>query len=451
MSTRKTRNRTPLTDREAATDARGAPPPCHGPRLAGAHDDIAVRPHGRVARLLSGARRAAGRALMALVVPAFMAPPAVAEPRELVVTFGGDVNFARSRTPPRPDTVSKFGTYSLAHTTAFIGDHLDGDVNFVNVESVVAPRDGTPLAKRFVFRSHPDNVRHLMDLGVNAFGLANNHAFDHGWPGLAGTRTFFETAARHRNILHHGIGRGAAAFAPRIGTFNGIRVALAAIGIGNTAFAARPDSERAGMTTLFKPGHYDRVLAGLAAAEAEVKILSIHYGAENRIRLDPGQRRLFRRAVEEAGVNLVLGHHPHVPRAVETGRDHAIFYSLGNFIFLGGAERDHLPVGHDYGMFGKAYFTLDASGARLTAIEIRPLRNVELSPEPMSAARARATLAHLSGLSRRAAGAGGLQIGPVSPSARRGAACFKGPKGRRARALCCRLAHRMECDLPDLM
>ena len=381
----------------------------------------------------------------------FMSPPASAQTRELVVTFGGDVNFARSRMTPQPDTVSKFVTYPLDYTTRNIEGIFDGHLNFINVETVVGTRDGSPLGKSFVFRTHPDQIRHMMGLGVNAFSLANNHSYDHGWSGLSSTLEFFRNEARGRDILFAGVETGAVAFAPQIKIFNNVSVAFAAIGIGSNVFAAGDSIERPGMATLFAPGHYDQVLAAMAAAQADIKILSIHYGTENQITLNAGQQAMFSRAVTEAGVNLVLGHHPHVPRAVEVGADHAIFYSLGNFLFLGGADRDNLPVGQDYGMFGKAYFTIDQTDTRLSAIEVLPLRNVEISPEPMTTNRASATLAHLSRLSRRSVGAPGLQISLIADGEFRGATCFGGKYGPLASSLCCQIEHRLECDLPDLM
>lgn len=379
------------------------------------------------------------------------AAPLAASPRELVITFGGDVNFARSRVPPLADKVRKFGVYSLPDVTRNIAREFDGDLNFINVETVVAERDGTPLSKTFVFRSHPKQMRHLLDLGVNTFALANNHAYDHGWPGMRDTLAFFESEALGRPLLFAGIGSGSTSFDPQVKVFDGFRVAFSAIGIGSSFFAADSTKTQPGMVTLFQPGHYDRVLERLAAAKADLKILSIHYGTENVTHLNAGQRAMFRRAVDEAGVHLVLGHHPHVPRAVEVGPDHAIFYSLGNFLFIGGADRDHLSVGNDYGLFGKAYFNFDHTGPRLSAVEVLPLRNVDLAPEHLSPARTRQTLAHLSRLSRRSAGESGIQIEPISDTATRGAVCYGGPYGARTLDLCCRIEKRAQCDLPDLM
>lgn len=382
-----------------------------------------------------------------LILWAILAGPLAAQ--ELVITFGGDVNFAQSRATPQATTVRKYAVYPLEFTTAAIAHEWTGDINFVNVETVVSERNGTMQGKTFVFRSHPDSFRHLMDLGVNAFALANNHAYDHGWPGMADTLAFFEGEDDPETpLLFAGVGLGADATAPRIATFNGVRVAMSAIGIGPAGFAAT--ETRVGMSVLSAPGHTAAVLQGLRDAEADFRILSVHMGTENQMQLDYGQQDLFRRAVEEAGVNLVLGHHPHIARAVEAEPEEgrAIFYSLGNFLFVGGAVRDGLPVGQDYGLMGKAYFDITPDGVRLTALEALPLQRVHLAPEPFSTARAEATLRHLSRLSEQSSGDRGVTFDPLGA---RGLACFGGPYGARAQQMCCRMSPTLQCDFPDLM
>jgi len=369
---------------------------------------------------------------------------------ELVITFGGDVNFAPSRTTPDPDRVFKFGPTPLADTTAFLQGEWDGDINFINVETVVSDQDGDEQPKTFVFRSLPAQFAHLIDLGVNAFSLANNHAYDHGWPGMAATYDFFRGKDDPaRPLLYAGVGPVGAATAPHIATFNGIRVAMAAIGIGPAGFA--PQGDRIGMALIDAPGALDAVIAGLAAADADFRILSVHGGIENAITVEPRMRAIVDRALAEGQVNLYLGHHPHVARGVEAGPDWAVFHSLGNLLFLGGAVRDGLPVGHDYGLFGKAYFDVSDQGVRLQAIEVIPLLNVHLAPEPMRFERLQATLAHLSALSVRTGGDAGVSFGVLGPGSDRGAVCFGGPYDLRARVLCCALSRSLQCDMPSLM
>ncbi|MCL4186619.1 MAG: CapA family protein [Rhodobacteraceae bacterium] len=394
-------------------------------------------------------------AVLAAAAPATAPAPARAAGAEFVVTFGGDVNFARSREAPSADVVRKGTTLPLADATRLLAKEWAGaDLNFVNVETVVSVRDGAPSGtKAFVFRSHPEQFRHLLALGANAFSLANNHGHDHGWQGLADTLSFFEGEDRpDRPILHAGIGGGAAAYKPRLARIAGVRVALAALTFGAPLFA--PAGDRPGMGYLGLPAHLAGALEGLAAAPADLRILSLHAGTENLLGLDAGQRALFRRAVEEAGVNLVLGHHPHVVRAVEVepARDAAIFHSLGNLLFVGGADKDGAGLGADYGLLGKAYFLRAGGRMRLVALEALPLKGVHLQPRTLPAERTSATLAFLNRLSAGAAGAAAAAFTPAPGAPERGIACFGGPYGPRARALCCRIArHNPHCDFPDLM
>jgi len=373
--------------------------------------------------------------------------------QELVITFGGDVNFARSRQTPQAERVNKFGYHSLASLTENLAPEWDGDINFVNAETVVAERDGAPQSgKAFVFRSHPNAFRHLMDLGVNAFALANNHAFDHGWPGLAATLNFFQSAdSKRRPLLFAGIGLPDQAFKPKIITVKGLRIAMSAVSFGSGSFSPRNNS--AGMAYLFHSDHYERVLDELKAAQADLKLLSVHYGTENYTGLNSGQAALYRRAVNEAGVHLVIGHHPHVVRGVEVMRDKdaAIFYSLGNLLFIGGAAKDSSGLGSDYGLLGKAYFSFHNGRAHLKALEAVPFKGVHLKPVPPSPARARATIANLNALSKRSVGASAAAFSIPTPEAPRGLACYGGPYGPRAKLRCCLQERSLHCELPELM
>jgi len=380
--------------------------------------------------------------------------PMPAQAQEIVVTFGGDVNFARSRQAPLPGYIRKFGTFPLAATTETLApEWTGGDVNFVNVETVVAARDGAPqYGKAFVFRSHPDQFRHLMKLGVNAFALANNHAHDHGRPGMRATLDFFAAEDRpQRPLLYAGTGAAEAAFQPKVIEVKGIRIAMSAVSFGSGSFA--PTDTQIGMAYLFTPGHYDKVLAGLRDVKADIKLLSVHYGTENYVGLNGGQAALYRRAVDEAGVHLVIGHHPHVVRGVEVlkAKNAAIFYSLGNLLFVGGAAKDSARLGHDYGLLGKAYFRMTPKGPTLTALEAVPLKGVHMIPRPPAPARAAALVRHLNGLSRQSVGARAASFRTIRPDAPRGLACYGGPYGPRAKDICCTLERSVHCDLPDLM
>ncbi len=381
--------------------------------------------------------------------------PLAAGAQEIVVSFGGDVNFARSRTAPSPDTIHKFGALPIESATAALAPFWDADLNFINVETVVSERDGPDPGKTFVFRSHPESFRHLMDLGVNGFGLANNHAYDHGFQGMEDTLAFFtaEAAARGTPMVFAGIGAGEAAFQPSIVTIRGVRIAFAAASFGSGSYG--PEYGPVGLAYLTVPAHYAAVLKGLREADADLRILALHYGTENMIALDPGEQALFHRALDEAGVNLVIGHHPHVVRAVEAdpARGQAIFYSMGNLLFIGGAEKDSAPLGLDYGLLGRAYFQKGPGGWRITALEAVPFRSVHIAPVLPDPARTARTIEHLNRLSASSLGAAAAVFGPPTGVGEAGAACYAPPWGPRARALCCARSAAADpaCDLPDPM
>lgn len=402
---------------------------------------------------MSGAR---GIVLALLLGLALAADAARAQ--ELVVSFGGDVNFARSRQSPLPDQIHKFGALPIETATAALSRYWTSDLNLVNVETVVSERDSAgPPGKAFVFRSHPESFRHLMDLGVNGFSLANNHAFDHGWRGLQDTLAFFEAERRERPepILFSGIGHGRAAFRPAVESFNGVRVAFASASFGSGAF--RPLGDNIGMNYMTVPRDFTAVLRGLKEVRADIRILSLHYGTENMIRLNPEQQAMFRRGIEEAGVNLVIGHHPHVVRAVEAAPDkgQAIFYSMGNLLFIGGAEKDSAPLGQDYGLLGRAYFQRNGDGTwQIAALEAAPMRSVHLAPVPVRGDRLRQTIDHLNLLSAQSVGEAAVTFtASLLADQPTGLACFGDRWGPRATALCCaRLAGpKPQCDLPDPM
>ncbi len=68
-----------------------------------------------------------------------------------------------------------------------------------------------------------------------------------------------------------------------------------------------------------------------ARRHADLVCVSIHWG-EEFIVIPSEEEKDLARAMLEAGAAVVVGHHPHVLREIETCREGVIAYSLGNFI-----------------------------------------------------------------------------------------------------------------------
>ena len=63
-------------------------------------------------------------------------------------------------------------------------------------------------------------------------------------------------------------------------------------------------------------------------------IISFHWGIEKDYKQSTIQTKLAHYAIDN-GVDLVLGHHPHVLQGIEVYNDKYIVYSLANFSFGG--------------------------------------------------------------------------------------------------------------------
>jgi hypothetical protein len=215
------------------------------------------------------------------------------------------------------------------------------DLTLGNLEGVLL--EGGTCAKKtkkgkvYAFRMPPSFAGHLSDAGFDFMNLANNHVNDFGVQGITSTI---------RALIDYGIESGGVH--GKVGEFeiNGIRIAI-------TSFATSPG------TDLIFDITYAQKRVSYLAKENDVVIVSFHGGQEGIGALHTrdtfeyflGQPRgnvvEFARAVVDSGADLVWGHGPHVPRAMELYKDRLIAYSLGNFCTWGfnlADERGYAPV-----------------------------------------------------------------------------------------------------------
>ena len=381
------------------------------------------------------------RLITSLIVMAATIPLVQAKPRpELVITFGGDISLNRTKQKPLPQG-SQWGSKVTPwrQLTRHVAKLINGDLNFGNIETVVTSRrDLRPGGKAYAFQSHPNGIKHLQSLGFNLFSLANNHSYDYGQVGVMETRKHMARLGKRGRAWSAGIGRNLnEATRPVVFTKKGYRIAFSAIGIAT-------NSNKKHHATATKPGsaafryapHYKRVLQRLKKVKADYKILSIHYGTERQITLNVGQRRKFERAVNEAGVDLVIGHHPHVVRALQKHRGRVILYSLGNYIMRGAANMAKYGTSRDFGLFGRLYLSYNPKSRRLEAqaIEVVPLTQMHSFPRPMKASAAKKRVRGLNKLSRKSVGKNAITLEVKGNGS--GVQCLGTRPGRRARAIC---------------
>lgn len=308
-------------------------------------------------------------------------------PDTMTLVVVGDVGLNRNQLKvDERGVLEGRGVLAWSDMTAGIEALIDGDLNFMNLETVVTDRnDLAPGDKKqkkpYLFRSHPKGVEHLADIGFNVVSAANNHAYDYGEDGVLETiehLSAIEKTRRKAGFHWAGIGKNRdQAAKPAVFSRRGAKIAFSAIGIvTNMLKFHRATEHKAGSLGYRYEEDWKLVTGELAKAKADLKLLSIHYGKERDVKCDKKQFSEWRWAAREQDADVVIGHHAHVVRGVEMHNGKVIFYGLGNFLIRGARDmrsQKKLHVVRDYGLLGKVHFELHKGEYRARAIEIVPI------------------------------------------------------------------------------
>jgi poly-gamma-glutamate capsule biosynthesis protein CapA/YwtB (metallophosphatase superfamily) len=311
----------------------------------------------------------------------------------LTIVVVGDVGLNSSNLPANPKGIYKHGFQPWADSTSMIADDINGDINFMNLETVVTDRnDLAPDLKDqsgpFNFRMHPEGLKYLVSRGFNLISLANNHSMDYGVPGLKETLRNVD-ALRGKGILAaSGIGLNREeASRPQVFQLKGSPIAFNAIGIVTKNLERhRAGPDRPGQIAYRFDDDFHEVLHRLTEAEAALRILSIHYGYEGHVRADSFELAQWRgEAAQRDGIDLIIGHHAHVVRGVEmTGRS-LIFYGLGNFLHHGTSNRTGRGICQNYGLMGRIHLRKGADGHfEIRAVQAIPVTDTHFRPRRLT-------------------------------------------------------------------
>ena len=320
----------------------------------------------------------------------------VAQPKggglgSFTIVLAGDTGFNRSDAAVEAEGVRNKGgeTLGFSEMTSGIAPDIDGDLAFANIETVITDRSDIGADDKgqgsFHFKSHPLGLKALIDVGFNLFALANNHAMDYGAAGVEETLFHMASAAALRAIAYAGIGANfEEATRASCLELDGTRIGFAAIGI---ITGDRPEhragKNRPGQASYRHRPDFEVVVDRLARLAADYRILSIHYGLEGRVVPDARQLEEWRGLAAGAkGIDLIVGHHPHVAQGVELSGTSLIFYGLGNFLHPGTAEMTRFGICRDYGLMAKVHLAKGQNGAfTIAAVEAIPLTKTNLRPE----------------------------------------------------------------------
>ena len=257
--------------------------------------------------------------------------PAPVITRDVILAFGGDVNLTDDGYVMPVLKASANGLPDVL-TNGLLEKMRAADIMLVNVEFAFTARGSALFGKEYVFRSNPNNVGILSDMGVNVVQLANNHVFDYGPEGLSDTLKTLGGAG----IAYTGAGENLAeASAPAYFDVGGRKIALIAASCIEryTVFTPGATEDSPG---IFRADETNALpllsVIREAASACDFVAVCVHWGLESTATTESYQRELGRMCVE-AGADAVIGNHPHVLQGTEFHEGKPIVYSTGNFWF----------------------------------------------------------------------------------------------------------------------
>lgn len=321
------------------------------------------------------------------------------------LTFTGDINLGTS--------LLEGGVPSdtLPSPFAQVDSLLDGDLVIGNFEGAFS--DTLPAAKCggkencYEFRTPHWMVRRLVEAGFTTMNQANNHASDLGTAGRDETRQVMDSVG----LQHYGI-LGEIAF-------DTVRTGDCGLGTGDDSAQSSVRSPQSlpcttvvavvGFTTYefaYNLLHIDSAKAVVDSVSklADIVVVTFHGGAEGKrathvkVGMDRmggekrGDLRRFTHAMIDAGADVVVGHGPHVLRAIEFYRGHPIAYSMGNFVTWHGFNMTGVN-----GLTGVLQVELNGDGSFASGrfVPLRQVKWVGVVPD-----RSRAALAQVRRLTR---------------------------------------------------
>jgi hypothetical protein len=232
------------------------------------------------------------------------------------ILVGGDVSFGRIYEGQRI-------SYSAPLCLASIGE-LERDYCIFNLESLFC--DDWKANKRDVdekwgtsyTHANPEDVKHLIECGVDHVSLANNHTLDWGEVGVEQTCKVLNKFG----ISHSGCGSN-----DRTHIDKEKKIIVFSIDTVECHYKKEdPLNCKEDIKDFFK-----EVKELRAKHEDYLLICCVHWG---RFRVSPnkGQKSMGRKLID-CGIDVVLGNHSHKVQYFEMYKGKPLFYSLGNLYF----------------------------------------------------------------------------------------------------------------------
>lgn len=257
--------------------------------------------------------------------------------------------------------IRAFSQIILDDPEAVYGDVLpelrSSDLRIANLECPLTRSESAVSKSGAVLKGLPEHIKGLTTVPFDIVTLANNHVFDYGPDAFRETLDLLDANKIRR--VGAGLTRQAA--------IEPLVVRLAETTIALISFSEGEDLTGA----VDGPGVFgwevNSVIEAVkdAKSKADLVFVICHAGVEY-IPFPPPYLARALALIAAAGADLVVGHHPHVPKGIQIVGGVPVVYSLGNFVFYQPSDLFYRKVGY--------LLKVAVSAGRLCRIKLVPYR-----------------------------------------------------------------------------
>ena len=294
-----------------------------------------LRSTGEDAQTAPSPSPAVAAAAPAAATPAPEATATPFAPRTVTIRAVGDVMMHEAQL----DAAARPGEgYDFSAQYADIAPSLmAADYVIANLETTVGLYSDHPYSGFPRFNAPPELLTALQEAGVDFVTMANNHILDRFYDGMLRTMDNVEAAG----LAYGGTNRSKEEqLEPNIVEVNGVSLGMLCYTDYTNGLEKRSDPKaRESGVNYIEDADFAAEAKKLREAGADAIIAYMHWGREYRREANDEQRAVTDRLLA-AGVDVILGSHPHVVQpagmrevtlADGTKHEALVAYSLGNF------------------------------------------------------------------------------------------------------------------------
>jgi poly-gamma-glutamate capsule biosynthesis protein CapA/YwtB (metallophosphatase superfamily) len=202
------------------------------------------------------------------------------------------------------------------------------DLAFYNQETIIGGKDlGLSTYPRF---NSPDEIGDAMvDMGFNLIALANNHTLDRGTKAIDYSLEYWRKKEIEKDVMVAGsYGSFEERDKEKIKNKNNISYTLLAYTMWTNGLT--PPKGQEYVISIYDKEQVKKDIERVRD-KVDIIMVSMHWGNEYTHKPTSIQKEVAQ-YLASLGVDIIIGHHPHVVQPIEFIDDTLVIYSLGNFI-----------------------------------------------------------------------------------------------------------------------